>query len=153
MIRKAHEKDVNIISKLLFQVHDIHAKARNDIFQIGKRKYNDEDVLNIIKCENTPIFVYEENQVLGYVFCVIKEVKDNSSLTNRKELYIDDLCVDENHRGKNIGTKLYKFVKEYAKQINVDAITLNVWCFNESALRFYEKLGLKPLKVIMEEKL
>ena len=44
MIRKAHEKDVNIISKLLFQVHDIHAKARNDIFQIGKRKYNDEDV-------------------------------------------------------------------------------------------------------------
>ena len=30
-------------------------------------------------------------------------------------------------------------------------VTLNVWNLNPGAIVFYEKLGLKPMKVYMEE--
>ena len=64
--------------------------------------------------------------------------------------YIDDLCVDENCRGKHVGATLYDAVCKYAKQRKCHSVTLNVWSCNESAIKFYEKLGLKPQKVGME---
>jgi len=152
MIRLANTNDINNINNLLYQVHKVHSDGRNDIFKEGMKKYSSEDVVEIINNPDKPIFVYEENNiVVGYAFCVIKQIKNNSSLVDRIELYIDDLCVDSNYQGKGIGTKLYNYVKEYANQINADSVTLNVWCFNEKAMKFYQKLGLKPLKVIMED--
>lgn len=68
-----------------------------------------------------------------------------------RTLYIDDLCVNKQCRGKHIGTQLYNFVKEYAKANGFYNITLNVWQCNPSAMKFYEAIGLKPLKVGMEE--
>ena len=38
----------------------------------------------------------------------------------------------------------------YMKQ-GREALTLNVWSCNESALRFYEKCGLLPQKIGMEK--
>ena len=38
----------------------------------------------------------------------------------------------------------------YAKMRKASSVTLNVWCCNESAMGFYEKLGLKPRKIGME---
>ena len=76
--------------------------------------------------------------------------KDDNVLTDIKNLYIDDLCVDENMRDKHIGTVIYDYVKKYAKEIGCYNLTLNVWSCNESAQKFYEKQGLKPQKTTME---
>ena len=153
MIRKAEKNDINGIISLLYQVHAVHAKGRPDIFKSGGIKYTKENIEELLKNENTPIFVLvnEENAVLGYCFCELKTTKEDTSLKKRKTLYIDDLCVDENVRGRHVGTKIYEYVVEYAKSISCDSITLNVWEFNDSAKKFYEKRGLKPLKTIMEQ--
>ena len=76
--------------------------------------------------------------------------KVNVYLTDMKNLYIDDLCVDENMRDKHVGTVIYDYVKKYAKEIGCYNLTLNVWSCNESAQKFYEKQGLKPQKTTME---
>ena len=76
--------------------------------------------------------------------------KVNVYLTDMKNLYIDDLCVDENMRDKHIGTVIYDYVKKYAKKIGCYNLTLNVWSCNESAQKFYERQGLKPQKTTME---
>ena len=154
-IRRAIEKDIGGINKLLYQVHRIHAEGRPDIFRLGNKKYNDEELCAILACDTTPIFVAvnEEEKVLGYVFCIYEEVKGNPSLMDRKTVYIDDLCVDATERGQHIGTALYDHVKEEAKREGCSAVTLNVWCLNEGAMRFYEKCGMKPLKVVMEDTL
>ena len=153
MIRKATENDIKGIISLLYQVHAVHAEGRPDIFIPGGIKYTEENVKEILKKENSPIFVLnnEEDKVLGYAFCEIKETKGDTSLQDRKTLYIDDLCVDENARGQHVGTKIYEYVAEYAKSISCDSITLNVWEFNDSAKIFYERRGLKPLKTVMEQ--
>ena len=119
------------------------------------KKYNDEELRAIIADDSTPIFVAvsEDEKVLGYVFCIYEEVKGNPSLMDRKTVYIDDLCVDATLRGQHIGTALYEHVLEESKREGCVAVTLNVWCLNEGAMRFYEKLGMKPLKVMMENTL
>ncbi|MBE6699498.1 MAG: GNAT family N-acetyltransferase [Ruminococcaceae bacterium] len=154
-IRRANERDIAGINALLYQVHRIHAEGRPDIFRLGNKKYNDEELCAIIANVTTPIFVaVDENEtVLGYAFCIYEEVKNNPSLMDRKTVYIDDLCVDATRRGEHIGTALYDYVKEEAKREECSAVTLNVWCLNEGAMRFYEKCGMKPLKVVMEQEL
>ena len=154
-IRKANERDIAGINALLYQVHRIHAEGRPDIFRLGNKKYNDDELCAIIADDNAPIFVAvnEEEKVLGYAFCIYQETKGNPSLCDRKTVYIDDLCVDVTLRGQHIGTALYDYVKEEAQKEGCSAITLNVWCLNAGAMRFYEKCGMKPLKVVMEDTL
>ena len=152
-IRRADERDIAGINKLLYQVHRIHAEGRPDIFRLGNKKYNDDELRTIISNDTTPIFVAvdDEEKVLGYAFCIYEETKNNPSLMHRKTVYIDDLCVDATERGQHIGTALYDYVKDEAKKEGCSAVTLNVWCLNEGAMRFYEKCGMKPLKVVMED--
>ena len=87
----------------------------------------------------------------GYAFCIHKQKQGSTSLTDIKTLYIDDLCVDAAARGGHIGTRLYEYVIEYAKVCGCYNVTLNVWAGNDSALKFYEKVGLKVQKTGMEK--
>ena len=149
-IRRADKRDMEKIKDLLNQVLTVHHNGRPDIFKANCRKYTDSELEELIKDDARPIFVADEDGVLGYAFCVIKETKNNNILTDIKTLYIDDLCVDENIRGKHVGTALYNYVKEYAKEIGCYNVTLNVWSCNESAQQFYEGQGLKPQKTTLE---
>ena len=58
--------------------------------------------------------------------------------------------MDQARRGEHIGQMLYAHVREAARAMGCYHITLNVWSLNQTAARFYEKMGLKPLKVTME---
>ena len=151
MIRKAIEKDISKIGDLLSQVDLVHHNGRPDIFKIGK-KYSDEELKIILKDEQRPILVCvdEKDEVLGYCFCIYQQHTNNSVLTDIKTLYIDDLCVDENLRGRHIGKELYNAAVDLAKKTGCYNLTLNVWSCNKSALRFYESCGLVPQKIGME---
>lgn len=153
VIRRACEKDMNGINKLLCQVLEVHHNGRPDLFKGSAKKYTDSELLNIINDDGKPIFVAaDENEtVLGYAFCVFQQHIGNNILTDIKTLYIDDLCVDENIRGKHIGKSLYEYVLDFAKESGCYNVTLNVWACNESALKFYEKCGLAPQKIGMEK--
>lgn len=152
LIRRAQEKDMNRINDLLLQVCLVHHKGRPDLFKYGAKKYTDDELLALIHDDQRPIFVaIDENEfVLGYAFCIFQQHINNNILTDIKTLYIDDLCVDESIRGKHIGTELYNYVLAYAKETGCYNVTLNVWSLNDSAMKFYEKCGLKPQKIGME---
>jgi len=152
MIRRAQVKDVEKIMDLLCQVDLVHHNLRPDIFKIGN-KYSEQELLTMLKDDKRPILVYVNgvDEVLGYCFCVFQQHVDNAILTDIKTLYIDDLCVDEKERGKNIGKQLYDAALNLAKQSGCYNLTLNVWASNKSALKFYEKCGLVPLKIGMEK--
>ena len=151
-IRRAKESDIEVIDKLLFEVHKVHSDARPDLFKQGAKKYTDEELKTIISDENTPVFVAEKaEEVLGYAFCIHKQFLNNNNMTDVKTLYIDDLCVDEPARGQHIGTLLYEYVINYAKEHGYYSVTLNVWADNTNAVKFYESIGLKIQKIGMEK--
>ena len=151
MIRLAVEKDIPKMLDLLSQVCLVHHRGRPDIFKIGT-KYSSQDLKVLLADKERPILVAvdENDSVMGYCFCIFQQHNDNSVLTNIKTLYIDDLCVDENLRGKHIGKQLYQAAVKLAKENGCYNLTLNVWSCNPSALRFYESMGLKPQKIGME---
>lgn len=152
-IRKALDKDLEGIKSLLLQVLTVHHNGRPDIFKGNTRKYTDDEIIGIIHNEKTPVLIAADgnDNVMGYAFCVFQQHIGNNILTDIKTLYIDDLCVDENIRGKHIGSSLYNAVLDFARENGCYNVTLNVWSCNESAMRFYEKMGLKPQKVGMEK--
>ena len=152
MIRRAAEKDLEQILNLLHQVLEVHAKLRPDLFIPGTTKYSPEELKELMRDDQKPIFVWtDENDVTrGYAFCVIQEPVISENMVPRRGLYIDDLCVDETCRGRHIGADLFDFVKEEAKRRGCYHLTLNVWDGNSNALAFYQKRGLKTQKTVME---
>ena len=150
-IRFAAPQDVAGILALLRQVGRVHHEGRADIFRSNAQKYGASQVLAMLESSKTPIFVaVEDEKVLGYGFCQMKVYENDPVICDHTELYIDDLCVDENCRRQGIGKEIYKEILRYAKMRGCYSVTLNVWSCNERAMRFYESLGLKPQKIGME---
>lgn len=58
-----------------------------------------------------------------------------------KKGWIEDVVVDEKHRGKGIGKGLMKHLMEKAKQIGLQEILLFTGQHRETARRMYEGLG------------
>ena len=151
-IRRAEDKDIDGLLALLSQVLEIHAALRPDIFISGTTKYTREELSQMLKQEDRPVYVAvdEEDAVKGYAFCVIRNQPFTTTMVPFTSLYIDDLCVDASERGQHLGLRLFEYVKDQAKQLGCYEITLNVWEGNDSARSFYEKMGMRVKETQME---
>ena len=58
-IRMAEERDLEGIKSLLLQVLTVHHKGRPDIFKPDSRKYTDNEIIDIIHNEKTPVLIAE----------------------------------------------------------------------------------------------
>ena len=141
IIRKAEETDIPIILELLKQVLQIHADIRPDIFIPGTTKYTADELMELLKNDEKPIYVAvdEDNVCVGYAFCQLQKQPFSNNMVQFKSLFIDDLCVDQQARGQHIGESLFEHVKKEARKMHCYEVTLNVWSGNTSAEKFYEK--------------
>ncbi|MBR6095127.1 MAG: GNAT family N-acetyltransferase [Lachnospiraceae bacterium] len=153
MIRIAEEKDIDRILELLIQVNNVHADIRPDLFIHNRTKYTRESLRAILSDEMSPIFVAvdENDSVIGYGFTKVEKHGGEPNIQEYVSLYIDDICVDEKHRGKKVATEIYRFIEGFAAAMGFYNITLNVWEGNEGAKRFYEAMNMKVLKTTMEK--
>ena len=151
-VRRAEARDIPAILNLLVQVDMVHHNGRPDLFKGPATKYSAEELRAIIADDETPVFVCadERDRVLGHGFCVMQHA-GGQLMVEHTTVYIDDICVDENARGQGVGKALYGHILAFAREKGAYNVTLNVWSCNPGAMAFYEKLGLKPYKVGMEQ--
>ena len=151
MVRKAQSQDIDGLIRLLKQIANLHHQGRPDIFKFGGQKYTREELEDIINDKNRPIFVAvdDSNYMKGYCFCNL-HTPAHPVMEKRLTLFIDDFCVDETIRGQGIGKKLFGEVLAYAHEQQAHNIDLNVWSFNEGAIKFYENLGFAVQRQAME---
>ena len=151
-VRRAVEQDIPAILDLLVQVDMVHHNGRPDLFKGPATKYNAGELKRILTDDESPVFVCtdDEGLVLGHAFCIFKQILGDHVLTDIRTLYIDDICVDEKARGMHVGKALYDYVIDFARSSGCYNVTLNVWSCNESAMKFYQKMGMVPQKVGME---
>ena len=150
-IRFAETRDIPGMIDLLQQVGEVHHQIRPDLFRSGAQKYDEKALEALLKDPSRPILCAVENgKLLGYCFCILQITENDPVLRDRKVLYIDDLCVDETMRGQGVAKVLYEKTLAFAREQGCHAVTLNVWCGNVGAMKFYEKCGLKPQKIGME---
>lgn len=83
-------------------------------------------------------FVAEiDGVVVGYF--ILNEMID--IIRNFKVYHIDYVCVDDNYRGKGIGTTMMNFAIQYAKENNIRRLELTSSNSRISAHKLYEKMG------------
>lgn len=86
--------------------------------------------------ENSVFLIAEMNSVFcGYI----------SGENIAGEFYINNVCVDEKFRRKNIGTKLLVQLCDCAERLNCEFITLEVRSLNTAACALYEKCGFSQV--------
>ncbi|MBR4727581.1 MAG: GNAT family N-acetyltransferase [Clostridia bacterium] len=155
IIRNAEEKDIGRILELLSQVLEVHAAIRPDLFISGTTKYSADEVAAMLRDETRRTYVAadETDTVQGYAMCILRKPAESAVLVPVTTLYIDDLCVDEAFRGRQIGKALFAHVKAQAELLHCDEITLNVWEGNHAAEAFYEAMGMRPKYTDLELRL
>jgi ribosomal protein S18 acetylase RimI-like enzyme len=154
-IRKAEKKQAAQIVGLLEYIFALHKKGRPDVFaDTDSPKYTEEDVCRLIDDENYRIISAEEDgRVVGYMIAELVDGSKHPHMRSVKTLYIDDICVDEAYAHKGVGTALFEEAKRIGKELGCVRIDLNVWAFNEGAIKFYEKMGMTVSSMRMEYKL
>ncbi len=151
-VRRAEQRDIPDILRLLVQVNMVHHNGRPDLFRGPATKYSSGELSGILSAEDTPVFccVDGEDRVLGYAFCQIRETLPGGNQVPMRSVFIDDLCVDAECRSQGVGKALFQFVVDRARELGCYEITLNVWEGNDAARRFYDRLGMKPKETQME---
>lgn len=69
-----------------------------------------------------------------------------STYLGRKCLYLEDLYITPEVRGKGYGLALFKYIAKIAIQENCGRLEWSVVNWNEPAIKFYQKMGAEPKK-------
>ncbi len=150
-VRRAVTDDAGRILDLLMQVEEVHRKGRPDLFREHGIKFSPSELLSVMSDDASPVFVAEYNgKVVGYVFCIISEIKGSTMLHDMKNVHLEDVCVDEECRRMGIGGLLMGYVTDWARSIGCTHMDLDVWEFNDGARRFYERYGFGTQKRRMD---
>lgn len=151
MFRKIELTDYESCKKLVEQIHEIHCQNRPDIYKEGN-PLPIEYFTRCIEDKNNFNYLYEEdNKIVGMIMAEKKINRPLSIAQERTTYFINDIVVDKNYRRQKIARKLYDLLLEQAKKEKVNSIELNVWSFNENAIKFYESLGMKVKNVKFED--
>ena len=136
-IRKAEPNDVYVILKLItdlaqYEKLSDQVTATEDLLRenlFGKNRF-------------VEIWLAEyQNKTVGYLIFYY----NFSSFLAKAGLFIEDIFVLPEFRGKGIGKKLLLKVIELAKERDCGRVEWNVLNWNEPAISFYKKIGAKSL--------
>ena len=152
IIRKAKEKDIPRILELLEQVLQIHADIRPDIFIPGTTKYTIDELRELLKHKEKPIYVAvdEDDVCVGYAFCQLQEQPFSNNMVPFKTFLLMIFVSVKRFEVSMLAKVCLNIVKNEAKQIGCYEVTLNVWAGNTSAEKFYEKMGMRTKERQME---
>lgn len=152
MVRFARKEDYEAINALRAPVCALHSNGYPALFKPVFAKDHQERVLKMMEDPEQDVLVAEENgQLLGFAMVEYIKREETNSIYAVHEAHIVEIGVDETSQAKGIGTALIQAVKDAAKVRGCRSVQLDVWEFNKSALRFYEKLGFVTLRRKMEQ--
>lgn len=150
---EASSEDFAEISRLHLQVHDLHIRNRLDLFRKEDNYTLDYTYFHsLLDDELSKVFIVkdEHNQVLAYTFLKVEETPIRPILVPRRTIYMNDLCVDEKYQGRGLGKLLFERAKDYAKAVGAVSLELGVLSFNEHAIEFYRRMGMRTKVLRME---
>ena len=152
-IREGNTNDYIAISNLIKEVHDLHVLNRPDVYLNVDNPFKKEQFEELLNSNNTNLFVVENtdnNELIGYSILQIMTTRNLNILIPLKFVYVDDFCIKSTYQKRGIDKMLFTHIVDYAKSNEASSIQLNVWDFNENAIKFYESLGMSTRNRRME---
>jgi len=152
-IREGTANDYIDIKNLYKEVHNLHVKNRPDVFLDVDNPLEKEWYEKLLNSGGKKIFVVEgtyNKELVAYSTVEIITQSNIQILVPSKFAYIDEFCVKSLYQRKGIGRLLFNHIEDYAKSEGASSIQLNVWEFNENAIKFYESMGMSTRSRRME---
>lgn len=149
-IRSATLADREGLSRLTAEVHELHREARPDVYmEFDPEQFRKEISDTLYRPDSILLVAEEEGELAGMALLTLRQ-PPNPILKPRLYAFLEELSVGERFRGQGVGTALFAAAKEQALKRGAVSLELQVWSFNEAALRFYEKMGMKEKTFRME---
>jgi len=151
MVRLAKEDELEKVNIIRKQVHMLHSNGRPDIFKVEFSKQLENHIYSFFNNENSDVIVaLKDDKICGFA-CVEYVTKTDSPYSHKRRYYhVAEFGVDEQTRRQGVGTELFTYIKQNAFKMGFDKIELDVWEFNEAALKFYEASGFVTYRRYME---
>lgn len=137
LIRTANENDVPAIFALIKELAEFEKLAdqiNTTENELRKTLFGEDRFVEILLAEFN-------GEIVGQALFF----KNFSTFLGKPGIYLEDLYVEPEMRGKGIGKMLLDKIISIAKERNYGRVEWSVLDWNESAIDFYKKIGAKPL--------
>ena len=143
-VRKATLEDFSAIALLSGQVHQLHQKAREDIFVPADSPYTQKEYQELLSSPSTAVLLAQEGEEpVGYAVLELYSTHNRRILRQRLICSIEDFCIHRDWKRRGYGRLLFEAVLALARRSNANSLELTVWEFNRDALAFYQAMGMK----------
>jgi GNAT superfamily N-acetyltransferase len=136
-IRSAEIKDSKIILKLIKEL-SLYEKLSHTV--INNEESVKENLFGKKKYAEALIAEYE-NQPVGFALFF----HNYSTFVGKPGIYLEDLFVQPEMRGKGVGKKLFLELIKLAKERNCGRVEWSVLNWNKPAIDFYKSMGAIPM--------
>lgn len=137
-LRKAQKEDVETILHFVFLLAEYEKEPESAIA-------TKEDIIKYGFGDN-PLF-----------YCILAEIEDKvvglalyfltySTWQGKPGVYLEDLFVLPEHRGKGIGKQLMKAVAKHGVEMNCTRMSWQVLDWNKPSIKFYDACGAKFMR-------
>lgn len=136
-LRFAAEKDVSLILEFIKELA-AYEKMEEEVVATEEILY---DSLFVRKSAKVIIGEYKDKPVSFALFFY-----NFSTFLGKPGIYLEDLYVQSNMRGRGIGKKMLSFLAKLAVENNCGR--LEWWCldWNEPSISFYKQMGAVPME-------
>jgi GNAT superfamily N-acetyltransferase len=132
-IKKANETDIPQIIRLLREFAEY--ENLSDYCEVTEEKLLDaifgtNKIVEGLVC-------FDDDDLVAYAIFY----PSFASFRGQRGIYLEDIYIKPTHRGKGIGKAMLKEIARFGKEIGAVRIDFQVLDWNESAIKFYKKLG------------
>ena len=143
-IRPAHNRDAELLAKLVITVQQLHIENQPERFK--PLKADNPALIAVyeghLADDNKHIYIADiEGVAVGFILCVDYVIPENPFVYSKRDFHIDQISVDFDYQGQGIGKLLMQQAIRKAQECEADLITLGVVSFNQRAIEFYKSLG------------
>lgn len=148
-IRRAVRSDSESLERLYTQLEKDAVYYQPEHFIMSGKGARISD--GMFESDTQAVYVAEVGgEVVGFVHILLMESKNIACLKREKNVYIQDMVVDEKYRSKGTGTLLMGAVKQYGRDHGASFVRTQVFPKNEDGLRFYRRNGFEVTMLTVE---
>ena len=150
--RKAMASDIPEIQRLYIQGDSHHADLLPEVFQPVEGDGRGKDVIQkLIDLDDADYLVAElDGQVIGFVTVQRASHPKYPMFRPHEFALIEDAVVDNPHRGRGVGTILFRAAIDWARNHGLRHVQTTVWHANAGAMEFYLGQGFRPMTMRLE---
>jgi ribosomal protein S18 acetylase RimI-like enzyme len=140
---RATNQDHARLTELCLCLYQYHHANQPQLVKLPQRDEIEDELTNYLNNPECFVFIAKcKDQTVGFVsgqlYQIISPLSKPDSLGS-----IDHWYVANEWRGMGIGGALLTKIEREFNDYGVDRLTVEVWDFNESALKTYQKRGFK----------